>query len=138
MRVLIVEDHDDTREGYSVYLKHHGFTVFEARNGREAIACASKVPLDVILMDLSLPRLDGWEATRRLKRYRRTRDIPVVATSGHAYESHKKRATMVGCAHYLVKPFRFGDLLTTLKSVTRARPKKAPTGRAPKVRPKKR
>ena len=83
-RVLLVDDYPDAREMYSEYLEFSGFDVVEAGNGMEALQRAVDTAPDIILMDLSLPVMDGWEATRRLKADKRTADIPVVALTGHA------------------------------------------------------
>jgi len=77
--VLVVEDYQDAREMYAAYLQFSGYEVAEATNGIEAIEKAQRLMPDIILMDLALPRMDGWEATRRLKSDERTRKIPVVA-----------------------------------------------------------
>src|SRR5205807_9357571 len=83
-RVLVVDDYPDAREMYTEYLEFSGFEVVQASNGAEALERAIDTIPDIILMDLSLPVMDGWEATRRLKADRRTWDIPVVALTGHA------------------------------------------------------
>jgi CheY-like chemotaxis protein len=82
-RVLLVDDYPDAREMYSEYLQFSGFDVIEAANGMEALQRAADEAPDIILMDLSLPVMDGWEATRRLKSDPRTAEIPVVALTGH-------------------------------------------------------
>ncbi len=102
--VLIVEDYEDAREMYAEYLKYSGFRVAEARNGLEAIEIAQKLLPDVILMDLALPGMDGWEATRRLKSDERTRRIPVIAVTGHALSGHSDTARKAGCDAFVSKP----------------------------------
>src|SRR5438105_15309703 len=82
--VLVVDDFVDAREMYGEYLKFCGFRVAEAANGVEAIESAKKLKPDLILMDLSMPLIDGWEATKRLKNDSATKQIPVVALTGHA------------------------------------------------------
>ena len=82
--VLLVDDYPDAREMYAEYLEFSGFDVVEASNGLEALERAIDATPDVILMDLSLPVMDGWEATRRLKADDRTKHIPVLAVTGHA------------------------------------------------------
>ena len=82
--ILVVDDYQDAREMYAEYLQFSGFRVAEARNGNEALEQAFALKPDLILMDLSLPGMDGWEATRQLKSDERTRHIPVVALTGHA------------------------------------------------------
>src|SRR5438067_13808141 len=83
-RVLVVDCYPDAREMYSEYLEYCGFEVVQAANGMEALQRAIETQPDIILMDLSLPVMDGWEATRRLKADKRTVNIPVVALTGHA------------------------------------------------------
>src|SRR5262245_35527060 len=90
--ILLVDDFDDNREMYAEYLEYSGFRVTQASNGHEALARAFEQPPDLIVMDLSLPGMDGWEATRRLKADSRTKSIPVVALTGHALEGHSQRA----------------------------------------------
>jgi CheY-like chemotaxis protein len=102
--VLIVEDYQDAREMYAAYLQYSGFRVAEATNGYEAVQQAQDLKPDIILMDLALPKLDGWEATRRLKSDPRTRDISVVALSFHALEGHAEGARAAGCDAFVTKP----------------------------------
>jgi CheY-like chemotaxis protein len=102
--VLVVEDYQDAREMYVEYLKFSGFRVAEARNGLEAIDRAQTLLPDIILMDLALPRMDGWEATRRLKSDPRTKHIPVVALTGHALAGHAEGARQAGCDAFVTKP----------------------------------
>lgn len=102
--VLIVDDYQDAREMYAEYLEFSGFRVAEARNGVEAVEQAFALRPDVILMDLSLPVMDGWEATRRLKGDARTQAIPVVALTGHALDGHSREAQDAGCDAYVTKP----------------------------------
>jgi len=102
--VLLVEDNDDNRIIYSTYLKHTGFTVIEAVDGEQGIALARSEQPDVVLMDVSIPLVDGWEATRRLKADPATAHIPVIALTAHALESDRVQALEVGSADYLPKP----------------------------------
>ena len=102
--VLVVDDYDDAREMYAESLIVCGFRVAEAADGLRAIELAHELLPDVILMDLSLPGLDGWEATRRLKADPRSMHIPVVALTGHAMGSALDRAREAGCDRFVVKP----------------------------------
>jgi len=102
--VLVVEDYQDAREMYSAYLQFSGFQVAEATNGVEAIDKSIELMPDIILMDLALPKMDGWEATRRLKMDERTRHIPVVALTGHALAGHAEGARQAGCDSFVTKP----------------------------------
>jgi two-component system, cell cycle response regulator DivK len=102
--VLVVDDFQDNREMYAEYLLFSGFRVIEAKNGQEAIDQAFAQQPDVIIMDLSLPVMDGWEATRQLKADDRTRTIPVIALTGHALHGHSKGAFDAGCDAFVAKP----------------------------------
>jgi two-component system cell cycle response regulator DivK len=102
--VLIVDDVDHGREICSEYLEFRGFRVATAADGQEALDKAFELLPDVILMDLSLPKIDGWEATRRLKQDERTRSIPVVALTAHALASAHEKALEAGCDSVVTKP----------------------------------
>lgn len=116
-RVLLVDDYPDAREMYSEYLKFSGFDVVEAANGKEALERAVESTPDIILMDLSLPIMDGWEATRRLKADQRTADIPVVALTGHALSGLSEGAQRAGCAGFVTKPCLPEDLVKKIRTV---------------------
>lgn len=102
--VLVVEDYQDAREMYCEYLRFSDFDVIEASNGLEAIERAMAHMPDIILMDLALPRMDGWEATRRLKADARTSHIPIVALTGHALPGFSDSAQEAGCDSFVTKP----------------------------------
>ena len=102
--VLVVDDFLDAREMYAQYFEFSGFRVAEASNGAEAVQMALELTPQVILMDLSMPGMDGWEATRRLKADRRTRDIPVIALTGHALTGFSESAKLAGCDAFVTKP----------------------------------
>ena len=102
--VLVVEDYQDAREMYAAYLQFSGFRVAEATNGLEAIEKTLELLPDIILMDLALPKMDGWEATRRLKSDERTKHIPIVALTGHALPGHSEGARQAGCDAFVTKP----------------------------------
>ena len=102
--VLLVEDNYDNRVIYATFLTHTGFRVIEAADGEQGIALARAEQPDVVLMDVSIPLVDGWEATRRLKADPVTAHIPVIALTAHALASDRERALEVGCDDYLPKP----------------------------------
>ena len=102
--VLVVEDYQDAREMYAAYLQFSGYRVAEATNGLEAIEKTLELLPDIILMDLALPKMDGWEATRRLKSDERTKHIPIVALTGHALAGHAEGARQAGCDAFVTKP----------------------------------
>ena len=115
--VLLVDDDVNTREMYGMYLRTSGFRVLMATNGMEAIQTAEREHPDVIVMDLMMPHLDGWEATRRLKRDWRTRRIPIIACSGHLIGSSAERALDAGCDGYVTKPCLPADLLAEIRRI---------------------
>ena len=118
--VLVVDDFADNREMYSEYLSFSGYEVIEAKNGKEAVDAAKERLPDIIIMDLSLPVMDGWEATRRLKADARTRRIPVVALTGHALAGHSKGAKEAGCDSFLAKPCLPDQLVAEIRRMLEA------------------
>jgi two-component system cell cycle response regulator DivK len=102
--VLVVDDFVDAREMYAEYFVFAGFEVAEAENGEDAVRKALELAPQVILMDLSMPGMDGWEATRRLKADPRTSDIPVIALTGHALTGFSESARLAGCDAFVTKP----------------------------------
>jgi len=103
-RVLVVDDDADARELFAEYLEYHGAAVSVAADGDEALRDIRQLRPDVIVMDLDMPRLDGWEVMRRLRRDPMTRDIPVIAVSGHVLDADRERAFESGCHAFLSKP----------------------------------
>ena len=119
--VLIAEDQLELRQLYVQHLMMSGFDVIEAGNGAEAIdLTASRLP-DVILMDLSMPIVDGWEATKRLRADSRTAHIPVVALTAHDGSGELQRATSAGCDWFVPKPCPPAALITEVRRVLSAR-----------------
>jgi two-component system, cell cycle response regulator DivK len=113
--VLVVDDFEDNRAMYVEYLQFQGFRVSEAVNGEEAVARATELLPAVIIMDLSLPVMDGWEATRRIKNNAKTKHIKVVALTGHAEPAHAKRALEAGCDDFVAKPCLPENLLAKVR-----------------------
>jgi two-component system cell cycle response regulator DivK len=113
--ILVVDDYQDAREMYAEYLQFSGFRVAEARNGNEAVERAFELKPDLILMDLSLPGMDGWEATRQLKSDERTKHIPVVALTGHALAGASEGARKAGCDSFVTKPCLPDDLVVEVR-----------------------
>ena len=126
-RVLVVDDYPDAREMYGEYLEYCGFDVVEASNGLEALQRAVDTSPDIILMDLSLPVMDGWEATRRLKADKRTERIPVVALTGHALAGISEGAKKAGCDAFGTTPCLPEDLVKEIRRVLEGDPSQAQT-----------
>jgi CheY-like chemotaxis protein len=102
--VLLVEDDPDTRQMYAQWLEFFGFNVAQAGNGLEGVESARRVHPDVVLMDVAMPKMDGLEATRRLKHDPQTADVPVVILSAFASPQDRKRAFDAGADEFLAKP----------------------------------
>lgn len=103
-KILLVEDNDDNRLVYRTILDHYGFIVLEAADGEEGVRRARADAPDLILMDVSIPKIDGWEATRLLKADPATASIPIIALTAHALATDRAKAKEVGCDGYLAKP----------------------------------
>jgi len=110
-RVLVVEDNEMNRDMLSRRLIRQGYEVIEATDGEQAVATAKQELPDIILMDMSLPSVDGWEATRRLKAEPSTRSIPVIALTAHAMPDDRAKALEAGCDDYDTKPVELARLL---------------------------
>lgn len=113
--VLVVDDLRDNREMYVEYLEFSGFDVVSATNGREAISMALAHKPDVIIMDMSLPEMDGWEATEVLRASPETKDMLIIAVSGHAETQFQRRAITAGCDMFVAKPCLPQDLVTHVR-----------------------
>ena len=120
-RILLVEDNEMNRDMLSRRLARQGFEVITAGDGPEGIASAQAVLPDLILMDMSLPEIDGWEATKRLKADGATQHIPVIALTAHAMVTDRYKALQAGCDEYDTKPVEFQRLMSKIQSVL-ARP----------------
>ena len=113
--VLLAEDFEDARELYRDYLEFSGFTVHTVANGRDAIAQAVVLQPDLILMDASMPVLDGWQATRELKNNPATQHIPVLALTAHAFDDARQQSVAVGCDGFVPKPCLPDDLVALIR-----------------------
>ena len=115
--VLLVEDTLDTLEAFSHFLRGAGFRVETATDGRDAVDKTRALLPDVVVMDLALPELDGWEATHRIKSDPLTRHVPVVAFTGHAFQQSKESARQAGCDAFLIKPLDPAQLVAEIRRV---------------------
>jgi two-component system cell cycle response regulator DivK len=116
-RVLLIEDNEANRDMLSRRLARRGYQISIATDGRQGIAAARAEQPDLILMDMSLPEIDGWEVTRLLKSQQATRHIPVIALTAHAMVSDRQRALEVGCDDYDTKPVELSRLLSKMTSL---------------------
>ena len=120
--ILLVEDNEMNRDMLSRRLERRGFTVIAATDGQQGVSMATTEQPDLILMDMSLPVLDGWEATRRLKAAPETRAIPIIALTAHAMASDREQALQAGCDEYESKPIDFGRLLGKIEELLKRDP----------------
>lgn len=118
-KILLVEDNEMNRDMLTRRLERRGFQVVSAVDGRAGIAMGEQEAPDLILMDMSLPDLDGWEATRLLKSSPRTRSIPIIALTAHAMSGDRERAMEAGCDDYDTKPVELSRLLEKIDSLIR-------------------
>jgi len=117
MKILLVEDNELNRDMLSRRLKRKGFTVLSAKNGQEGIDVAISENPDIILMDLSLPVVDGWTAAGKLKADTATKSIPIIALTAHAMKGDREKALDAGCDEYDTKPIDFERLLNKINSL---------------------
>ena len=117
MKILYVEDNDDNVFVVRSRLTRWGHTVLIALDGEDGIEMATAERPDLIVMDLSLPKLDGWEATRRLKSASETKAIPIIALSAHAMTGDRERALAAGCDDFATKPVDFAELRTKIDAL---------------------
>lgn len=114
-RILVVEDNMDTYELVHFILEKNGFETFLAVNGRDGVTAAQKQRPDLIIMDMSMPEMDGWTATSLIKKDEKISAIPLVALTAHALPGDRQRAMDAGCDEYITKPMDLGDLVETVQ-----------------------
>ena len=115
-KVLLVEDNEENRDALSRHLRRKGYEVLIAVDGRGGVDVARVEAPDLILMDMSLPILDGWQATRQLKAAPETRGIPIIALTSHAMAGDRERALETGCDDYDTKPIELPRLLAKIEA----------------------
>lgn len=111
LRVLLVEDNEDNRIIYATALRYAGYEVLEAVTGTEGVSLVRSALPDLVLMDISVPEMDGWEATELLKADPKTKSIPIIAVTAHALPGDEERSMKAGCDGYLAKPITPAALL---------------------------
>ena len=123
-KVLLVEDNEESRDGLSRHLRRKGYEILLAVDGRQGVDVARAEAPDLILMDMSLPVLDGWQATQQLKAAAQTRAIPIIALTAHAMSGDREKALEAGCDDYDTKPIEFPRLLAKIETALakKARP----------------
>jgi CheY-like chemotaxis protein len=121
-RILLVEDNEMNRDMLSRRLQRRGYEVLIAVDGQQGVAMAQSEAPDLVLMDMSLPLIDGWEATRTLKAAAETKNIPVIALTAHAMSTDRERAMDAGCDDYDTKPIEFPRLLGKMEALLAEKP----------------
>ena len=116
-RILLVEDNEMNRDMLSRRLQRKGYDVVMAVDGREGVDKAREGGYDVILMDMSLPEVDGWEATRQLRASAQTADVPIIALTAHAMAGDREKALEAGCDDYDTKPIELPRLLSKIEAL---------------------
>jgi CheY-like chemotaxis protein len=114
-RILLVEDNEMNRDMLSRRLQRRGYQVSIATDGQQGVAMAQSESPDLILMDMSLPVMDGWEATRTLKSSPDTKDVPIIALTAHAMSTDREKAIEAGCDDYDTKPIELTRLLAKME-----------------------
>ena len=116
-RVLLVEDNEMNRDMLSRRLRKKGFEVDMAVDGAQGVEMARSGGYDIVLMDMSLPVIDGWEATRQLRAAAETRDVPIIALTAHAMAGDRDKAMAAGCSDYDTKPVEIDRLLLKMNTL---------------------
>lgn len=116
-KILLVEDDEMNRDMLSRRLERRGYKVVIALDGEQAVVMTRSEAPDLILMDMSLPVLDGWEATRRIRAASETRDVPIIALTAHAMQGDREKAIEAGCDDYDTKPVEFQRLLEKIQTI---------------------
>jgi len=120
VRILIIEDNEMNRDMLSRRLQRRGYEVLLAVDGLQGMEMVRQDMPDIVLMDMSLPEIDGWEVTRQLKANEETRSIPIIALTAHAMAGDRERAMQAGCDDYDCKPIEFQRLLGKIEELTSA------------------
>ena len=116
-KILLVEDDEMNRDMLSRRLERRGYKVVIALDGEQAVVMTRSEAPDLILMDISLPVLDGWEATRRIRAASETRGVPIIALTAHAMQGDREKAIEAGCDDYDTKPVEFQRLLEKIQTI---------------------
>ena len=118
-KILLVEDNEENRDALTRSLARRGYTVIVAMDGAQGVAMAQSESPDLILMDMNLPILDGWEATRRIKADPTLVKLPVIALTAHAMSGDREKVLAAGCDDYHTKPVELARLLTQIEAALR-------------------
>jgi CheY-like chemotaxis protein len=130
IKILLVEDNEESREGLARRLQRRGYEVVAACDGQQGVELARATAPDLILMDINLPVMDGWEATRQIKAAAPTRVVPIIALTAHALTSDRQKTLEAGCDDYHSKPVELPRLLNQIEALLGGRRPEPPAGPA--------
>ena len=120
VKILLVEDNQDSREGLARRLQRRGYQIIQAGDGEQGLTLARLASPDLVLMDMNLPIIDGWEATRKLKETAETRALPIIALTAHALSSDRVKALEAGCIDHHPKPVDLSRLLAQIETALKS------------------
>lgn len=116
-KILLVEDNEESRDALSRRLERRGYNVVTACDGEQGVAMAKSESPDIILMDMNMPVLDGWQAAREIKAFERTQHLPIIGLTAHAMSGDREKALAAGCVDYHTKPVDFAGLMAQIEAV---------------------
>ncbi len=119
-KILLIEDNEESRDALSQRLERRGYNVVSARDGQQDVSMAGPENPDLILMDMNMPVLDGWQAAREIKALEKTRHISIIGLTAHAMAGDREKAPAAGCSDYHTKPVDFPGLMAQIEAVLRA------------------
>ena len=116
-KILLVEDNEESRDALSRRLERRGYNVMRAGDGRLGVEMAKSEMPDIILMDMNMPVLDGWQASRELRSFEATAAIPIIGLTAHAMAGDREKALAAGCTDYHTKPVDFANLMLQIEAI---------------------
>jgi two-component system cell cycle response regulator DivK len=130
-RILIIEDNQESREALARRLQRRGYDIVEAVDGQQGVKLAKSEKPDLVLMDMNMPILDGWQASQLIRAAPETEELPIIGMTAHALAGDREKALEAGCSEYLTKPVDFPQLLAQVESLIRAGGSSRPPGDRP-------
>jgi two-component system, cell cycle response regulator DivK len=119
-KILIIEDNEESRDALSRRLERRGYNVLTALDGEQGVAMAKSEGPDLVLMDMNMPVLDGWQAAKEIRGFEKTQHMPIIGLTAHAMAGDREKALAAGCVDYHTKPVDFALLLTQIEAVLKA------------------
>lgn len=132
-RILIVEDNKESREALARRLQRRGYDIVEAADGQQGVELAKSEKPDLVLMDMNMPILDGWQASQLIRAASQTEELPIIGLTAHALAGDREKALDAGCSEYLTKPVDFPKLLAQIETLIRDGGSSRPAGDRPET-----